>query len=164
MLPWLRLHLVPSTWCPPRTHPPFGHPHAAQLRPPAPVPPTLQEEGRPLQGANPLAGAPRHPPAPPRRCDARGIRAGPRSHHGSPLRPAALGGTRAPPPPPLPAAQARDEVHTFVRGREVTAIHGVHLVRLASTTPRDPRGPRGLSPTHGWELWRTPPPWGMRDS
>ena len=58
------------------------------------------------------------------------------------------------PRPPLPAPAARDEVHTFLRTQEVTAVTGVHLVRLPPTPLDDPRGPRALGPAPDWELWR----------
>ena len=58
------------------------------------------------------------------------------------------------PRPPLPAPEARDEVHAFLRTQEVTAVTGVHLVRLPPESPDDPRGPRALSPAPDWELWR----------
>ena len=54
----------------------------------------------------------------------------------------------------LPAPEARDGVHAFLRTQEVIAVTGVHLVRLPPGTTDDPRGPRGLSPTPDWRLWR----------
>ena len=65
------------TWCPalpPATHVPrsWASPH---LRPPPP-----QDQGCAPQGAGPLARAPGHPPAPPRRHNPRGPGAGPGDH------------------------------------------------------------------------------------
>ena len=68
--------------------------------------------------------------------------------------PTHLYGTAPVPRPPLPAPEARDSVHTFLRTQQVTAVTGVHLVRLLPASPDDPRGPRALSPTPAWELWR----------
>ena len=72
-----------------------------------------------------------------------------------------LGGTpthlyrAAPAPrPPLPAPEARDGVHAFLRTQEVIAITGVHLVWLHPASPDDPRRPRAPSPALDWELWR----------
>ena len=56
------------------------------------------------------------------------------------------------PRPSLPAPEAQDGVHTFLRTQEVTAVKGVHLVRLPPATPNDPRGPRVLSPGPDSEL------------
>ena len=58
------------------------------------------------------------------------------------------------PRPPLPAPEARDGVHAFLRTQDVPAVTGVHLVRLLPASPDDPWGPRALSPTPDWELWR----------
>ena len=57
------------------------------------------------------------------------------------------------PCPALPALEARDGVHTFLRTQEVSPVSGVHLVRLPFATPDDPRGPRALSPAPDWVLW-----------
>ena len=83
------------------SHPPTGHARALRLPPPAPVPPPLQDQGCPPQRAGPLARAPRHPPAPPRRHDPRGPGAGPEDHPHPPLR-----GSACAPPPPLGARGA----------------------------------------------------------
>ena len=56
--------------------------------------------------------------------------------------------------PPLPAPEARDRVHAFLRTQEMTAVTGVHLVRLPPAPPDDPPGPRALSPTPDRGLWR----------
>ena len=58
------------------------------------------DQGRPPQGADPLAGAPGHPPALLRRRQPRGRRAEPRGQLDSPLRAAARSCTRAPLSPP----------------------------------------------------------------
>ena len=60
------------------------------------------------------------------------------------ITPTHLYGAATVPRPPLPAAAARDGVHTFLRTQEVTAVTGVHLVRLPPTPPDDP-----------WALWLT---------
>ena len=78
------------TWCP------AGDARAPRLGQPRPVPPPLQDQGCPQQGAGPLARVPWHPPAPPRRRDPRGPGAGPGDHPQPPL----WGSTRTPPPPP----------------------------------------------------------------
>ena len=70
------------------------------------------------------------------------------------ITPTDLYGATPVPRPPLPAPEARDGVHTFLRTQEVTAITGVHLVRLPPTPLDDPRGPRALGPAPDWELWR----------
>ena len=82
---------------PPATHAPRGSasPHLA--------PPPLQDQGCPPQGAGPLARAPGHPPAPPRRHGPRGPRAGPRDHPHPPLR------VSVPAPPPPPGARGAGE-------------------------------------------------------
>ena len=56
------------------------------------------------------------------------------------------------PHPALPVAKAWDEVHTFLRSREVTAICGVPLLRLPPAAPDEAREPRTLSPNPGWGL------------
>ena len=129
-------------------HPPAGDARAPRLGQLRPAPPPLQDQGRPPQGAGPLARTPGHPPAPPRPGDPRGPGAGPGDHPRPPLR----GSTRT--PPPLPAPAARDGVHTFLGTQGVSAVTGVHLVRLPPAPPDDPRGPRALSPVPDWELWR----------
>ena len=43
--------------------------------------------------------------------------------------------------PPLPAPDARDGVHAFLRLQEVGTITGVHLVRLPPASPDEPGGP-----------------------
>ena len=68
--------------------------------------------------------------------------------------PTHLYGAAPVPRPPLPALEARDGVHAFLRTREVTAVSGVHLVRPPPASPDDLRGPMALSPTPDWELWR----------
>ena len=65
-------HLVPR--------PPAGDAGAPRLGQPRPVPPPLQNQECPPQGAGPLARAPWHPPAPPRRRDPRGPGTGPGDH------------------------------------------------------------------------------------
>ena len=80
-------HLVPR--------PPAGDARAPRLGQPRPVPPPLQDQGCPPQGAGPLARVPWHPPAPARRRDPRGPGAGPGDHSHPPL----WGSTRTPPPP-----------------------------------------------------------------
>ena len=135
-----RAHLVPR--------PAAGHSGALRLGRPAPAPPPLQDQGCPPQSAGPLARTPGCPPAPRRRHDPRGPREGPWGQHHPALR------ARARARPPLPALEARDGPHTFLRTKHVTAVTGVHLVCLPPATPEDPRGPRALSPTEDWELWR----------
>ena len=135
-----RGHLVPRA--------PVGHPRAPRLGPPAPLHPPLQDGGCPPQRAGPMARAPWHPPAPPRHHEPRRLGAGPGGHLHPPLR----GGACA--PPPLPAPEARDGVHAFLRTQEVTAVTGVHLVRLPPATPDDPRELGALSPILDWGLWR----------
>ena len=70
------------------------------------------------------------------------------------ITPSHLCGAAPVPRPPLPAPEARDGVHAFLRTQEVTAVTGVHLVRLPPASPDDPREPRALSPAPDWELWR----------
>ena len=53
------------------------------------------------------------------------------------------------PRPPLPVAQAWDEVHSFLQSRQVIAICRVHLVRLPRAAPNKPCKPRSLSPIPG---------------
>ena len=67
--------------------------------------------------------------------------------------PTHLYGTAPVPRPPLPASEARDGVHAFLRTWEVTAVTGVNLVRLPPATPDDRLGLRALSPTQDRELW-----------
>ena len=81
-------HLVPR--------PPAGDARAPRLGQPRPVPPPLQNQECPPQGAGPLARAPWHPPAPPRRRHLRGPGKGPGDDPHPPL----WGSTRTPPPPP----------------------------------------------------------------
>ena len=83
-----RTHLVP--------HPPAGGARTPRLDQLAPVPPPLQDQACPPQGAGPLARAPGNPPAPPCRHDPRGPGAGPGDHPHPPIR----GSTLAPAPPP----------------------------------------------------------------
>ena len=111
-------------------------------------PPPLQNQECPPQGAGPLARAPWHPPAPPRRRDPRGPGMGPGDHPHPPL----WGSTRTPPPPP--DARTAGRVNPFLRAQEVTAVTEVHLVRLPPAPPDDPRGPRVLSPAPDRELLR----------
>ena len=106
-------------------------------------PPPLQDQGFPAQRAGPLARAPGQPPAPPRPHDSRGPRAGPGGHSHPPLR----GSARA--PPPLPAPDAQDRVHAFLRTQDVTAVTGVPLVRLPPGITRRPPGARGPEPHPG---------------
>ena len=80
-------------WCP---CPPAGDARAPWLGQPRSVPPPLQNQGCPPQGAGPLARAPWHPPAPPRRCDPQGPGTGPGDHPHPPL----WGSSRTPAPPP----------------------------------------------------------------
>ena len=70
------------------------------------------------------------------------------------ITPTHLYGAAPVPRPSLPAPEAQDGVHTFLRTQEVTAVTGVHLVRLPPAPPDDPRGPRALSPAPDWKLWR----------
>ena len=80
------------TWCPalqPTKHTARGWAN------PNLSPPRFRTRGQP-QRAGPLARAPGHPPAPPRRRHPRGPGAGPRDHPHSPVR----GSLRTPPPPP----------------------------------------------------------------
>ena len=81
-------HLVPR--------PPAGDARAPRLGQPRPVPPPLQNQGCPPQGAGPLARVAWHPPAPPCCCDPQGPGTGPGDHPHPPL----WGSTRTPPPPP----------------------------------------------------------------
>ena len=81
-------------WCPalpPATHAPrcWANPDLS--------PPPLQNQECPPPGAGPLARAPWHPPAPPRRRDLRGPGTGPGDHPHPPL----WASTRTPPPPPV---------------------------------------------------------------
>ena len=81
------------TSCPalsPATHAPRGcaNPNLS--------PPPLQDQGRPPQGAGPLARAPGHLPAPPRLHDPGGPGAGLGDYPNPPVR----GSARTPPPPP----------------------------------------------------------------
>ena len=79
------------TWCPAlpaATHPPRGWGGRT-------TPPPLQDQRCLPQGAGPLARAPGHPPAPPRRHGPRGPGAGPGDLPHPPLQ----GSARAPPPP-----------------------------------------------------------------
>ena len=124
-------------------------PRSSQLGLPTSVPCPLQDQARPPERTGPLARAPGHPPAPPRRRDPQGPGAGPRGHP-EPLYRAAFV-----PQPPLPAPEARNGVHTFLRTQEVTAVKGVHLVQLRPATPDDPQGPRALRAASDWELWRS---------
>ena len=81
------------TWCPAlpsATHAPL------RLGQPRPVPPPLQNQGCPPQGAGPLARVPWQPPASPRHRDPRKPGTGPGDHPHPPL----WGSTRTPPPPP----------------------------------------------------------------
>ena len=64
-------------------------------------------------------------------------------------------GQRPCPAPPLPAPEARDGVHAFLRTQEITALAKVCLARLRLAPPDDPRGPRALSPSPDRELWRS---------
>ena len=128
--------------------PPAGDARPPRLGQPRPVPPPLQDQGCPPQGAGPLARVPWHPPAPPRRRDPRGPGAGPGDHPHPPS------GAAPVPRPPLPAPAARDGVHTFLRTQEVTTVTGVHLVRLPQTPPDDPRGPRAQGTAPDLGLWR----------
>ena len=81
------------TWCPAlplATHAPL------RMGQPEPIPPPLQDQQCPSQGAGALARAPGHPPAPPRCRDPRGPGAGPGDHPHLPVR----GSACTPPPPP----------------------------------------------------------------
>ena len=49
----------------------------------------------------------------------------------------------------LRGTEVRDQVHTFLWNREVTAIGGVHLVRLPPAAANDPRGPKAPEPHPG---------------
>ena len=80
-------------WCP--ALPQATHAPRAWANPDLPPPP-LQDQGCPPQGADPLARAPGHPPAPPRRRHPPGPGTGSGDHLHPPLR----GGTRATPPAP----------------------------------------------------------------
>ena len=60
--------------------------------------------------------------------------------------PTHLYGAAPVPCPPLPAPEARDRVHAFLRTKEVTAVRRVHLVWPPPAAPEDPRGPKVLSP------------------
>ena len=128
--------------------PPAGDARNPRLGQPAPIPPPLQDQGSRPQREGPLARAPGHPPAPPRRRDPGKPGPGPGDHPHPPVQ----GSPRN--RPPLLAPAARDGVHTFLRTQEVTAVTGVHLVGLPSAPPNDPRGPSALSPAPDWELWR----------
>ena len=66
---------------------------------------------------------------------------------------AALYGAAPVPRPPLPAPEARDRVHAFLRSQGVTALTGVHLVRLLQALPDYPHGPRALSFAADQEVW-----------
>ena len=77
----------------PPSHTPHTRPAAGPTR--ACPPPPLQDQGCPPQRASPLARAPGHPAAPPRRHDPRVPGAGLGDHPHPPLR----GSARAPPPP-----------------------------------------------------------------
>ena len=81
------------TWCPalpPATHPPrdWANPNLS--------PPLSRTRGARPKRAGPLARAPGHPPAPPRRSDPPGPGAGPWDQPQPPVR----GSARTPPPPP----------------------------------------------------------------
>ena len=121
-------------------HPPAGDARAPRLGGPRPVPPPLQNQGCPPQGAGPLARAPWLLPAPPRRCDPLGPGTGPGDHPHPPL----WGSTRTPPPPP--GARGAE------RGTHLPANTGGHRryggppgAAPASTTPRPP-GAEGPEP------------------
>ena len=109
------------TWCP--ALPPATHAPRSWAKP-GPVPPPLQDQGSPPQGAGPLARVPWHPPAPPRRRDPRGPGAGPGDHPHPPL----WGSTRTPPPPPGARGAGRSTHLPANTGGH--RRYGVHLVRL----------------------------------
>ena len=67
--------------------PSAGDARAPRLGQPRPVPPPLQDQGCPPQGAGPLARAPGHPPAPPRRRYPQGPGTGPKDQHPYPAPP-----------------------------------------------------------------------------
>ena len=55
---------------------------------------------------------------------------------------------------PLPAPEARDGRHAFLRTQGVTPVSGVHLVQPHPGKPDDLRGLRALSPRPDWAVWR----------
>ena len=110
-------------------------PPATQLGQPRPVPPPLQNQGCPPHGARPLARAPWHPPAPPRRRDPRGPGTGPGDHHWPPL----WGSTRTPPPPPG-ARGARRATHLPANTGGHRRYGGPPSVAPPGTTRRPPGG------------------------
>ena len=117
--------------------PPASHPRVSQLGPPTPVPPPLSrtrsahQTGQALRQERP--GSPLHLPAVATDGD-------PEPAPGA--KPTHPYGAAPVPCPALPAAEARDGVHTFLQNDEVTAVRGVHLVRPPPATRNVPRGPR----------------------
>ena len=127
--------------------PPASHPRASQLGPPAPVP--ILSRTRSAHHRRQVL--PPQRPGTPLLLPIDATRGGRQRVLGA--TPTSLYGAAPVPRPPLPAPEAQDGVHAFVRTQEVTAITGVHLVRLLPATPEDSPGPRALRPSPEWELW-----------
>ena len=119
---------------------PAGDARAPRLGQPRPVPPPLQDQGCPPQGAGLLARVPWHLPAPPRCRDPRGPGAGPGDHPHPPL----WGSTRTPPPPPGACGAGRS-THLPANTGGHRRYGGPPSAAPPDTTRRPP-GAEGLRP------------------